>query len=95
MKEPIPIAVIYALPDEKGNFNVASQLTKHARGNKYDTIFVSCACVSLYESFLSHVPECHQNEFEEIFQQTFARVFEVKESYTEIFKIEDPDDDPE
>lgn len=89
--EPIPIAVIYALPDGNGKFNVATQLTRHTRGQSYDTIFVSCACVSLYESFLSHVPESRQNEFEDVFKQTFERVFELKESYTDIFKLDDPD----
>lgn len=91
MNNPIPIAIVYALPSEDGGLNVAAQLTKHASGQDYTSLFVSCACVSLYETFLAHVPESQQIEFEELFQKTFKRVFEIKESYTDVFRLDDPD----
>lgn len=89
--QPIPIAIVYALPNKDGGMDVAAQLTKHTDNQTFTSLFVSCACVSLYESFLAHVKESDQIEFEELFQKTFARVFEIKENYTDVFQLDDPD----
>lgn len=91
MNKPIPIAIIYMVPSEKGGVDVASQLTPQAHDNTYNTLFVSCACVSLYECFLAHVKESEQIEFEELFKATFDKVFEIKENYTDIVQLEDND----
>lgn len=93
MNTPIPIAIVYAIPNKDGGIDVASQLTHHADNQTYNSLFVSCACVSLYESFLAHVKESDQIRFEELFKETFEKVFEIKESYTESFRLEDKYDD--
>lgn len=90
---PIPIAIVYAVPTKDGGIDVAAQLTTLSENKTYTSLFVSCACISLYEAFLAHVKESDQIKFEEMFKDTFDKVFEIKESYTEIFRLEDPDDE--
>jgi hypothetical protein len=55
----------------------------------FDPVFVAGCLVSLYEAFLSHVPESKQLDFEKNFKSTLMSMLENKERYT--IKINDHD----
>jgi hypothetical protein len=67
---------------EKDNvFYPAAQILNKDQNVVFDPAFVAGSIVSLYEAFLSHVPESKQIEFEKQFKFYLINMFQDKEQY--------------
>jgi hypothetical protein len=67
----------------------AAQILNKDQNVAFDPVFVARSMVSLYEAFLSHVPENRQIEFEQKFKDALASMLNCEERYT--FKLNDHD----
>ena len=59
----------------------AAQILNKDQDVEFDPVFVAASIVSLYEAFLSHVPESKQIQFEKIFKFYLNEMFNDKEQY--------------
>jgi hypothetical protein len=84
----IPVALI-AQYEDNNILYPAAQIMNNDKSVFFDPAFVAGSLVSLYEAFLSHVPESKQLDFEKNFKSTLMSMFENKERYT--IKINDHD----
>lgn len=76
----IPIAIIGQYEDKNTLYPAAKILNKDQHV-AFDAPFVASSLITLYEAFLSHVPESGQIEFEEQFKLHINRMFVDKEQY--------------
>jgi hypothetical protein len=83
-----PIALIGQY-EKDNNLYPAAQILNKDQNVAFDAVFVAGSMVSLYEAFLSHVPENQQIEFEQKFKNALMSMFNDKERYT--FKLNDHD----
>ena len=81
-----PTALLGQYEDNNKLYPAAMILNKD-QNVAFDPAFVAGSLVSLYEAFLSHVPESKQIEFEETFKSYLTNMFQNKEKY--MFKIND------
>ena len=81
-----PTALLGQYEDNNKLYPAAKILNKD-QNVAFDPAFVAGSLVSLYEAFLSHVPESKQIEFEETFKSYLTNMFQNKEKY--MFKIND------
>jgi hypothetical protein len=85
-EEITPIAILGQY--KKNNiFYPAAQVLNHEHKVAFDPIFVASSLISLYEAFLSNVPDSEQIEFEKQFKFYLMNMFKDKEQY--IIKIRD------
>jgi len=84
----IPVALI-AQYEDNNILYPAAQILNNDKSVFFDPAFVAGSLVSLYEAFLSHVPESKQLDFEKNFKWTLMSMLENKEIYT--IKINDHD----
>ena len=86
-----PIAIL-GYCDEAGG-NMAAMLLNKTQDVGFTAEMVAGGLVSLYESFLNHVPENRQIEFEQKFKESFAIFFDSKAEYmTRIDDVQQPTD---
>jgi hypothetical protein len=84
----IPVALIGQY-EQNNILYPAAQILNNDKSVFFDPAFVAGSLVSLYEAFLSHVPESKQLDFEKNFKWTLMSMLENKERYT--IKINDHD----
>ena len=77
----IPIAILGQY-EKDNNLYPAAQILNKDQNVAFDAVFVAGSMVSLYEAFLSHVPENQQIEFEQKFKDALVSMFNDKEQYT-------------
>lgn len=75
-----PIALLGQYEKENQLFPAAKILNEE-QDVAFDPVFVAASIVSLYEAFLSHVPESKQIEFEKQFKFYLINMFKDKEQY--------------
>ena len=75
-----PIALLGQYEKENQLFPAAKILNEE-QDVEFDPVFVAASIVSLYEAFLSHVPESKQIEFEKQFKFYLINMFKDKEQY--------------
>lgn len=75
-----PIALLGQYEKENQLFPAAKILNEE-QDVEFDPVFVAASIISLYEAFLSHVPESKQIEFERIFKFYLNEMFNDKEQY--------------
>lgn len=81
MQEQIqPIALLGQYEDNNQLYPAAKILNEN-QNVIFDPVFVAGSLVSLYDAFLSHVPESFQIEFERIFKSSLMHMFQNKEQY--------------
>lgn len=85
-KDIIPIAILGQYEDDNTLYPAAKILNED-QNVAFDPIFVASTLVTLYEAFLSHVPDSKQIDFEEQFKFYLMNMFKDKEQY--IIKIRD------
>lgn len=76
----IPIALLGQYEKNNGLYPAAKILNEE-QDVAFDPAFVAGSIVSLYEAFLSHVPESKQIEFEKQFKFYLINMFNDKEQY--------------
>ncbi len=79
-KDIIPIAILAQYEDDNTLYP-AAKILNDDQNVAFDPVFVAGSLVSLYEAFLSHVPESKQIEFERIFKSSLMHMFQNKEQY--------------
>jgi hypothetical protein len=87
-KDIIPIAILGQYEDDSKLYP-AAQILNNNQNVAFDPIFVASTLVTLYEAFLSHVPDSKQIDFEEQFKFYLINMFKDKKQY--IIKIRDND----
>ena len=87
-EEITPIAILGQY-EVDSNLYPAAQILNNDQNVAFDPIFVASTLVTLYEAFLSHVPDSKQIDFEEQFKFYLMNLFKDKEQY--IIKIRDND----
>lgn len=75
-----PIALLGQYKKDNGLYPAAKILNEE-QDVAFDPVFVAGSIVSLYEAFLSHVPESKQIEFEKQFKFYLINMFNDKEQY--------------
>lgn len=75
-----PIALLGQYEKDNHLFPAAKILNEE-QDVEFDPVFVAASIVSLYEAFLSHVPESKQIEFEKQFKFYLINMFKDKEQY--------------
>lgn len=80
-KDISPIAILGQYEADNYLFPAAKILNED-KNVAFDPKFVAGSMISLYEAFLSHVPENKQIEFEKQFKFYFINMFENKDQYT-------------
>lgn len=75
-----PIALLGQYEKDNSLYPAAQILNKD-QNVAFDPVFVAASIVSLYEAFLSHVPESKQIEFEKQFKFYLINMFKDKEQY--------------
>ena len=75
-----PIALLGQYEKDSSIYPAAQILNKD-QDVAFDPAFVAGSIVSLYEAFLSHVPESEQIEFEKQFKFYLINMFNDKEQY--------------
>jgi hypothetical protein len=75
-----PIAILGQYEDNNILYPAAKILNEN-QNVVFDPSFVAASLVSLYEAFLSHVPDSKQIEFESIFKSSLEYMFKNKEKY--------------
>jgi hypothetical protein len=85
-EEITPIAILGQY-EVDSNLYPAAQILNNDQNVAFDPIFVASTLVTLYEAFLSHVPDSKQIDFEEQFKFYLMNLFKDKEQY--IIKIRD------
>ena len=75
-----PIAILGQY-EKDNNLYPAAQILNKDKNVAFDPAFVAGSIVSLYEAFLSHVPESKQIEFEKQFRFYLINMFDDKEQY--------------
>jgi hypothetical protein len=76
-----PIAILGQY-EKDNNLYPAARILNDDQNVAFDPAFVAGSIVSLYEAFLSHVPESKQIEFEKQFKFYLINMFDDKEQYT-------------
>lgn len=76
-----PIALLGQYEEDNKLFPAAQILNKD-QDVVFDLVFVAGSLISLYEAFLSHVPESKQIEFEKQFKFYLDNIFNKKDQYT-------------
>jgi len=79
-KDIIPIAMLGQYMKSNIPHPAAQVLNEH-QDVAFDPAFVAGSLITLYEAFLSHVPDNKQIEFEEQFKFYLNRMFVDKEQY--------------
>jgi len=80
-KDIIPIAMLGQYM--KSNIpHPAAQILNEHQDVAFDPAFVAGSLITLYEAFLSHVPESKQIDFEKQFRFYLINMFNNKEQYT-------------
>jgi hypothetical protein len=87
-EEITPIAILGQY-EQNNILYPAAQILNEDQNVAFDPIFVASTLVTLYEAFLSHVPDSKQIDFEEQFKFYLMNMFKDKEQY--IIKIRDND----
>lgn len=75
-----PIALLGQYEKDNQLFPAAKILNEE-QDVEFDPVFVAASIISLYEAFLSHVPESKQIEFEKQFKFYLINMFKDKEQY--------------
>ena len=75
---PIAILVQY---EKDNNLYPAARILNDDQNIAFDAAFVAGSFVSLFEAFLSHVPENQQIEFEQNFKHALTAMLNNKEQY--------------
>lgn len=75
-----PIAILGQYEKDNSLYPAAQILNKD-QNVAFDPAFVAGSIVSLYEAFLSHVPESKRIEFEKKFKFYLINMFKDKEQY--------------
>lgn len=83
-----PIALIGQYENDN-DLLPAARILNDDQNIAFDAAFVAGSMVSLYEAFLSHVPENQQIEFEQKFKDALVSMFNDKEQYTIKFRDHD------
>jgi hypothetical protein len=80
-KDIIPIAMLgqYVKDDI---LHPAAQILNEHQDVAFDPAFVAGCLITLYEAFLSHVPDSKQIDFEKQFRFYLINMFNNKEQYT-------------
>lgn len=76
-----PIAMLGQY-EKEGMNHPAAQILNEYQNIAFNPLFVASSLITLYEAFLSHVPESKQIDFEEQFKFCLINMFEVKDQYT-------------
>ena len=87
-KDITPIAILGQY-EVDNNLYPGAKILNDDQNVTFDPVFVASALVTLYEAFLSHVPDSKQIDFEEQFKFYLMNMFKDKEQY--IIKIRDND----
>ncbi len=87
-KDIIPIAILGQY-EVDNNLYPAAKILNEDQNVAFDPIFAASSLITLYEAFLSHVPDSKQIDFEEQFKFYLMNIFKDKEQY--IIKIRDND----
>ncbi len=87
-KDITPIAILGQY-EVDNNLYPGAKILNDDQNVAFDPVFVASALVTLYEAFLSHVPDSKQIDFEEQFKLYLMNMFKDKEQY--IIKIRDND----
>ena len=87
-KDITPIAILGQY-EVDNNLYPGAKILNDDQNVAFDPVFVASALVTLYEAFLSHVPDSKQIDFEEQFKFYLMNMFKDKEQY--IIKIRDND----
>jgi len=87
-EEITPIAILGQY-EVDNNLYPGAKILNDDQNVAFDPVFVASALVTLYEAFLSHVPDSKQIDFEEQFKFYLMNMFKDKEQY--IIKIRDND----
>ena len=82
MQEQIQPIALLGQYEDNNNLYPAAKILNEEQNVAFDPVFIAGCLVSLYEAFLSHVPESKQLDFEKNFKSTFVSMFENKEQYT-------------
>lgn len=77
----IPIAVIGQY-EKEGVLHPAAKILNEEQNVAFDPMFLAASMITLYEAFLSHVPESKQIDFEEQFKYYLKNMLEVKDQFT-------------
>jgi len=85
-EEITPIAILGQYKVDS-NLYPAAQILNEEQNVAFDPLFVASTLVTLYEAFLSHVPDSKQIDFEKQFKFYLINMFNNKEQY--ITKIRD------
>lgn len=86
-KQIKPVALIANQIQEDGRVFPAAQILKQESELVFDPMIVAGYCISLYDCFLNHIPESRQLKFEEQFMKYFKDMFELKDNYINIERI--------
>jgi len=87
-KDITPIAILGQYEDNN-NLYPAAKILNEEQNVAFNPVFVASCLITLYEAFLSHVPDSKQIDFEEQFKFHLMNIFKDKEQY--IIKIRDND----
>jgi len=80
-KDIIPIAMLGQYMKSNIPHPAAQVLNEH-QDVAFDPAFVAGCLITLYEAFLSHVPDSRQIDFEKQFKFYLINMFNNKEQYT-------------
>jgi hypothetical protein len=81
MQEQIQSIALLGQYEDNNKLYPAAKILNQNQNVAFDPVFIAGSLVSLYEAFLSHVPESKQIEFERIFKSSLMHMFQNKEQY--------------
>jgi hypothetical protein len=67
----------------------AAMLLNQTNSIVFDSTFVAASLISLYEAFLSHIPENVQVQFEQEVKELFDKMFEVRHEYMQFIPFDE------
>ena len=85
---PVPIAIIGQF-EQDGKLVPCAKLLNENKDVIFNPTFVAASLILLYESFLAHVPENKQCEFEHSFKEILPKMFADKEEIIEKYTTKD------
>ena len=81
MQEQIQPIALLGQYEDNNQLYPAAKILNEKQNVIFDPVFVAGSLVSLYDAFLSHVPESKQIEFEKTFKSSLIHMFQNKEQY--------------
>jgi hypothetical protein len=81
MQEQIQSIALLGQYEDNNKLYPAAKILNQNQNVAFDPVFIAGSLVSLYEAFLSHVPESKQIEFEKTFKSSLMHMFQNKERY--------------